>query len=246
MPFFGRAGELIESGALDSRGEQSHAEERTRALLSRLSLVGAPMELSGSRHVVVGAGPVGTATARILAQRGARVRIVTRSGAGPEHDLIERVRVGAGDAGALRDVAIGAAAIYNCANPPYHRWPTDWPPWRSPSCSRRKRPTRCWQPWATSIPMGRLTARSRRTFPMRPPAPRAGSGRRCGPRLGRRTRPGGCGQSSSVPRTSSDHAWRRATSATGSSPRSSPARRSAFWGRPTSRTPGPTFRTSRG
>jgi hypothetical protein len=25
-------------------------------------------------------------------------------------------------------VATGAAAIYNCANPPYHRWPTDWPP----------------------------------------------------------------------------------------------------------------------
>ncbi len=23
---------------------------------------------------------------------------------------------------------MGAVALYNCANPPYHRWPTDWPP----------------------------------------------------------------------------------------------------------------------
>ena len=86
------------------------------------------MELTGSRHVIVGAGPVGTATARLLAEQGARVRVVTRSGSGPEHDHIERVRADAADAAALREISVGAAAIYNCANPPYHRWPTDWPP----------------------------------------------------------------------------------------------------------------------
>ena len=86
------------------------------------------MELTDSRHVVVGAGPVGTAAARLLAEQGARVRVVTRSGSGPDHDLVERVRADAADAAALREMSVGAAAIYNCANPPYHRWPTDWPP----------------------------------------------------------------------------------------------------------------------
>jgi nucleoside-diphosphate-sugar epimerase len=28
----------------------------------------------------------------------------------------------------MSGLAAGAAAIYNCANPAYHRWPTDWPP----------------------------------------------------------------------------------------------------------------------
>jgi 2-polyprenyl-6-methoxyphenol hydroxylase-like FAD-dependent oxidoreductase len=36
-------------------------------------------------HVIVGAGPVGGATASLLAERGERVRIVSRHGAGPEH-----------------------------------------------------------------------------------------------------------------------------------------------------------------
>ena len=79
-------------------------------------------------HVIVGAGPVGAATARQLAAEGHRVRIVTRSGAGPEHPAIERVRADAADGGALRGLTAGAAAVYNCANPPYHRWPADWPP----------------------------------------------------------------------------------------------------------------------
>jgi nucleoside-diphosphate-sugar epimerase len=78
--------------------------------------------------VVVGAGPVGAATARRLVAEGQRVRIVNRSGAGPEHPAIERVRADAADAAGLRDIAEGAAAIYNCANPPYHRWPAAWPP----------------------------------------------------------------------------------------------------------------------
>ena len=86
------------------------------------------MELSGSRHIVVGAGPVGAATARLLAGRGAEVRVVTRSGSGPDHDSIERVRADAADSDTLTQVAAGAAALYNCANPPYHRWATDWPP----------------------------------------------------------------------------------------------------------------------
>jgi nucleoside-diphosphate-sugar epimerase len=79
-------------------------------------------------HVIVGAGAIGSATASQLAAEGERVRIVTRSGGGPAHPLIERVAADASDAAALSRLAAGATALYNCANPPYHRWPTDWPP----------------------------------------------------------------------------------------------------------------------
>ncbi|WP_327652758.1 NAD-dependent epimerase/dehydratase family protein [Micromonospora aurantiaca] len=79
-------------------------------------------------HVIVGAGPVGTATARLLAERGERVRVVTRRGTGPEHPAIERVAADAADADRLAALTEGADALYNCANPQYHTWPTDWPP----------------------------------------------------------------------------------------------------------------------
>jgi len=81
-----------------------------------------------SMHVIVGAGPVGAATARLLAERGERVRIVSRRGTGPEHATIERVAADAADADRLSSLAAGAVALYNCANPLYHRWLTDWPP----------------------------------------------------------------------------------------------------------------------
>ncbi|MFG2165706.1 NAD-dependent epimerase/dehydratase family protein [Micromonospora chersina] len=79
-------------------------------------------------HVIVGAGPVGTATARLLAERGERVRVVTRRGTGPAHPAIERIAADAADAERLTTLTEGAAALYNCANPAYHRWPLDWPP----------------------------------------------------------------------------------------------------------------------
>ncbi|WAX58131.1 hypothetical protein M6B22_05020 [Jatrophihabitans cynanchi] len=77
-------------------------------------------------HVVVGAGPVGSAVARELLSRGEQVRVVTRSGSGP--DGTERVAADAGDAQRLSELADGAVALYNCVNPQYHRWVTDWPP----------------------------------------------------------------------------------------------------------------------
>lgn len=79
-------------------------------------------------HVIVGAGPVGTRVARLLAERGEQVRLVTRRGSGPEHPSIERVTADATDAQRLSRLCAGAAALYNCANPLYHRWLIDWPP----------------------------------------------------------------------------------------------------------------------
>jgi nucleoside-diphosphate-sugar epimerase len=79
-------------------------------------------------HVIVGAGSIGSATATQLAEAGERVRVITRSGGGPAHPAIERVAADATDPATLRRLADGALALYNCANPPYHAWPTDWPP----------------------------------------------------------------------------------------------------------------------
>ena len=81
-----------------------------------------------SQHVIVGAGAVGSAAALLLAGRGEQVRVVSRRGTGPEHPAIERVAADATDADRLTELSAGAAAVYNCANPPYHQWFTDWPP----------------------------------------------------------------------------------------------------------------------
>jgi len=80
-------------------------------------------------HVIVGAGPVGSSAAAHLADAGHRVRIVTRRGSGPVRPGVELVAADATDAARLTEVAQGAAALYNCANPPkYTTWPRDWPP----------------------------------------------------------------------------------------------------------------------
>ena len=61
--------------------------------------------------------PVGGAVARELLARGQQVRVVTRSGGGV--DGAEKVAADASDASRLSELATGAAAIYNCVNPPY-------------------------------------------------------------------------------------------------------------------------------
>src|SRR5215469_12810704 len=77
-------------------------------------------------HVIVGAGPVGSGAATLLRERGERVRMVTRRGTGIEG--VEAVAADAGDTALMVELSAGAEAIYNCANPPYHRWPQEWPP----------------------------------------------------------------------------------------------------------------------
>lgn len=81
-----------------------------------------------SLHVVVGAGVTGSATARLLAETGAQVRLVSRSGGGPVHERINRVTADATDAVRLGELAAGAATVFNCAMPPYDRWSAEFPP----------------------------------------------------------------------------------------------------------------------
>lgn len=79
-------------------------------------------------HLVLGAGPVGSGVARLLAARGTPVTVATRRSAGPDHPLARLVRADAADADAVTRLADGAAAIHNCINPPYTKWAELWPP----------------------------------------------------------------------------------------------------------------------
>ena len=79
-------------------------------------------------HVVVGAGVVGSALAKLLADDGQEVIVITRSGSGPTHKNIKRIAADVSDLSNLLQIAPSAAAIYNCVNPPYHLWATEWPP----------------------------------------------------------------------------------------------------------------------
>ena len=81
-----------------------------------------------SLNVVVGSGPIGSAVALLLAGQGRNVRVVTRSGSGPQHPLIERIAADASDARRLTELTAGAEALYNCANPKYTEWERVWYP----------------------------------------------------------------------------------------------------------------------
>jgi nucleoside-diphosphate-sugar epimerase len=64
--------------------------------------------------VVTGAGPVGWTVAEQLAAQGKRVRVLTRSGSGPEHPLIERMSVDVAHPALLDGAFAGAAAVFHC------------------------------------------------------------------------------------------------------------------------------------
>ncbi|MEU7180873.1 MULTISPECIES: NAD-dependent epimerase/dehydratase family protein [Streptomyces] len=87
-----------------------------------------------SLYLVIGFGPAGAATARLLAEQGNSVRVVTASGRSAEPG-IEHLAFDATDRERLSEAAQGAAAIINCAGPPYHRWADAWPPLASSLCA---------------------------------------------------------------------------------------------------------------
>ena len=78
-----------------------------------------------NKHVIVGAGQVGTRLAALLAEQGHAVRLVSRTG--NSIPGVDGVSADASDRAALVKATQDAAVIYNCINPPYHRWVQDWP-----------------------------------------------------------------------------------------------------------------------
>ncbi|MFC4631330.1 NAD-dependent epimerase/dehydratase family protein [Promicromonospora alba] len=80
------------------------------------------------RHLIVGAGPIGTHVAALLAERGSRVTVASRSGRSTGIDGVEHLALDASDADALARAAEGTDYLYNCANPgDYTQWERVWP-----------------------------------------------------------------------------------------------------------------------
>jgi nucleoside-diphosphate-sugar epimerase len=82
-------------------------------------------------HVVFGSGPIGLATAGELVARDLPVRVVNRSGRADVPTGVEVVAADATDHDAATTAAAGAAVVYQCLNPEYHRWAEDFPPLQS-------------------------------------------------------------------------------------------------------------------
>jgi nucleoside-diphosphate-sugar epimerase len=76
---------------------------------------------STAHDVVIGAGPVGATIALRLADQGRPVRLLTRSGSGPAHPLVERRRADASDATARVEHLAGATAVYDCMHASAYR-----------------------------------------------------------------------------------------------------------------------------
>jgi nucleoside-diphosphate-sugar epimerase len=79
-------------------------------------------------HVVFGAGPIGRAAVDALLAQGLPVRVVSRSEAVGLPPDVAPVRGDASDAAFAQEAAAGAAAVYQCMNPPYARWGDLFPP----------------------------------------------------------------------------------------------------------------------
>jgi nucleoside-diphosphate-sugar epimerase len=79
-------------------------------------------------HVVFGTGPVGLALVDALVAQALPVRVVNRSG---HAEVPMGVEIVAGDVSNPEfavQAAAGAAVVYQCMNPPYHRWAELFPP----------------------------------------------------------------------------------------------------------------------
>lgn len=72
--------------------------------------------MSTPLHIVTGAGPVGSTVALQLVEQGIPVRLLTRSGSGPEHPLIERCRVDVTDRNQLASELQDASAVHHCVH----------------------------------------------------------------------------------------------------------------------------------
>jgi nucleoside-diphosphate-sugar epimerase len=78
-------------------------------------------------HIVIGVGTVGSRVARMLAEKGKSVIVVSRSKSNLGIPGVEEKTADASSLESLLAVASSAKTIYNCANPPYNTWEVEWP-----------------------------------------------------------------------------------------------------------------------
>ncbi|WP_246626401.1 NAD-dependent epimerase/dehydratase family protein [Modestobacter italicus] len=120
-----------------------------------------------ARHVVAGKGPVGSTTARLLAEQGHEVVVLSRSG-GTSTDAVRHVPADAADAEALVRAVGRADVLYNAVNPPdYTTWARDWPPIATALLTAAERSG------AGLVMMGNLYGYGRPAGPMTPQTPLA-------------------------------------------------------------------------
>ncbi|MER9135065.1 NAD-dependent epimerase/dehydratase family protein [Mesorhizobium sp. M0830] len=81
-----------------------------------------------SFYVVVGAGPVGSETARLLGEEGHDVVLTSRSVGSNALQNVRPIQADATDASELSRICRDADVIFMCAMATYHRWPTDFFP----------------------------------------------------------------------------------------------------------------------
>ena len=79
-------------------------------------------------YVIVGAGPVGRETARLLGEDGHSVILTSRNAGALDIANVRTISSDATDAAQLAGISKGADAIFMCAMAAYHRWPTDFFP----------------------------------------------------------------------------------------------------------------------
>jgi nucleoside-diphosphate-sugar epimerase len=79
-------------------------------------------------HVVFGTGPVGLALVDALVAQALRVRVVSRSGRAQVPGGVEVIAGDVLNREFATRAAANAAAVYQCMNPPYHRWADLFPP----------------------------------------------------------------------------------------------------------------------
>lgn len=78
-------------------------------------------------HVIIGGGTIGGRLAKLLASHGKRVLLIARSA---RVDAGSGIEYRSGDATSVDELlarAPEAKVVYNCANPPYNQWETEWP-----------------------------------------------------------------------------------------------------------------------
>jgi nucleoside-diphosphate-sugar epimerase len=78
-------------------------------------------------HVVMGGGTVGSRLARLLANQGRKVIVLSRSLPTKQSAGIEYIDADATSTDSLRSAAPEASVVYNCVNPAYNTWKRQWP-----------------------------------------------------------------------------------------------------------------------
>lgn len=78
-------------------------------------------------HVIFGTGPLGISVMKELVARGKKVRMVNRSGKAVVDNGVEVVKADLLKGQGVDEAAAGASVIYQCSNPPYDKWPEQFP-----------------------------------------------------------------------------------------------------------------------